>query len=441
MIERLRLYLGSDADNSPLVLWRIFWGFLIFCESIGAILTGWVQETFMDATFTFTFIGFEWLQPLPGHGMHVYFGVMALVGLSIMFGFRYRLSSTVFFLMWTAVYLMQKSHYNNHYYLMVILAFIMILVPANRFKSLDVRLGYVKERLTCARWNILLFVLIVGLVYVVASLNKIHYDWLQARPLKVWFSYKTNYFLIGPLLGKEWFAYVIAYGGILYDGLIFFILLHPRTRNFGFVLSLIFNLFNSAVFQIGIFPYMMIAFTVFFYSGDWLRSRFFRKSSPVTVFESKPMSRLAFYVFIGFFLVNMLLPLRHHLYPGDVHWTEEGHRLSWQMMLRSKGGAAVFEVRNKATGEKIPVNLRDHLTANQRADCGLKPDMTWQFAQYLKRHFASQNTEVEVYCKARVSLNGYKAQYLIDPTVDLAAVDWERFKHAHWILDENRPTE
>lgn len=441
MITNLRYFLGSEIDNSPLVVWRIAWGLLIFAEGVGAIVTGWVQEVFILPEFTFTFIGFEWLRPLPGDWMHVYYVLLALVGLMIAAGYRYRLASVLFFLMWTAVYFMQKSHYNNHYYLMCLMGFLMIWLPAHHSKSMDVRASRTANKTTCDRWHIWIFILLIGLIYVAASLNKMHLDWMHARPLKVWFSYKSSYPIIGPLLAKEWFAYVIAWGGILYDGLIFFLLLHPRTRLFGFSLSVIFNLFNSAVFQIGVFPYMMIASTVFFFKPDQIGRIFLRRKETKPSLEQRPMSPIATYVFLGFFLVNILLPLRHHLYPGDVHWTEEGHRLSWQMMLRAKTSRISFFVEEKGSGIRENVRLSDYLSSNQRSDFGGKPDMIWQFAQHLKSHFANEGRDVAVYARALVSLNGSKYMELIDPNVDLASVPWERFKHSDWILDENRPQE
>ena len=40
-------------------------------------------------------------------------------------------------------------------------------------------------------------------------------------------------------------------------------------------------------------------------------------------------------------LQQMLFPLRAYaLYPGDVTWTEMGHRYSWRMKLRDKAGFA-----------------------------------------------------------------------------------------------------
>ena len=36
------------------------------------------------------------------------------------------------------------------------------------------------------------------------------------------------------------------------------------------------------------------------------------------------------------FVIQIALPLRHWFFQDDVLWTEEGHRLSWRMMLRGK---------------------------------------------------------------------------------------------------------
>ena len=46
----------KNIDNAPLIVFRIFFGFLIACESFGAIFTGWVKQVFIAPQFTFSFI-------------------------------------------------------------------------------------------------------------------------------------------------------------------------------------------------------------------------------------------------------------------------------------------------------------------------------------------------------------------------------------------------
>jgi hypothetical protein len=54
--------------------------------------------------------------------------------------------------------------------------------------------------------------------------------------------------------------------------------------------------------------------------------------------------------------VQLLVPLRHYVIPGSVHWTEEGHRYSWYMLLRQKYGTVFFEVTDPSVGHSWRVN-------------------------------------------------------------------------------------
>lgn len=437
MLQRISDFLGTNTDNSPLVIFRMFFGFLVACETFGAILTGWVEKTLVKPDFTFSFIGLEWLQPLQGNGMYYYFIIMGICGLLIMLGLFYRFSSLLFFVMWTAVYLMQKSEYNNHYYMLILLSGAMAMMPAHRGKSLDIKLGIAKPADTCQNVCIWFFIVQIMIVYVFASTNKMHIDWLMARPIGIWFKYKANYWLIGPLLTKEWFQYVIAWGGVVYDGLVFFLLLYKPTRKLGFALSLIFNLFNSAVFQIGIFPYLMIALTVFFFPAETIKNLFF-KSRTLAPSRSGTLSRPLTWAVVIYFLWQIILPVRHHLYRGDVHWTEEGHKMAWQMMLRAKSSQMKVDVVNRETGVRTPIKLGDYVTRNQRRGMGSHPDIIWQFAQIVREDYRDRGEDVAVYVNSKVSLNGHPFQPIVNPEVDLGSVAWDRWKHSDWILLNNK---
>lgn len=411
----------------------MIFGFLAAAESFGAIATGWLKKTFIVPEFTFTIIGFEWLQPLEGNGMIVYFAVMGTAALLIMLGLFYRASTFVFLSMWTVVYIMQKTHYNNHYYLLVLLSAAMLLLPAHKNRSLDSHFGFTIAKQSCARICHYFFVIQILIVYVYASIHKIHWDWLEARPLSIWFQYKSNYWVIGSLLQERWFQYAIAWGGVLYDGTIIFLLLNPKSRKIGFVLSIVFNLFNSFVFQIGIFPYLMIGLTVFFFPPETIRNIFFKKKPKVYPIR-KQLSLGWTYILVLYFIFQILLPARNHLFQGNVGFTEEGHRLSWRMMLRAKSGSLNMFVEDKETGKRDRVNLRDHLSPDQRSSIAVQPDMIWQFAKHLKEEYAAKEEDIAVYADAKVSLNGHPRKLLIDKNVNLASVPWESFKHSEWIL-------
>ena len=77
-------FLFHRIDNSQIIVFRIFFGLLMAAECWGAIATGWVKETFVEPSFTFTFIGFEWTKFLLGTPMYYVFGVLGFMGILIL---------------------------------------------------------------------------------------------------------------------------------------------------------------------------------------------------------------------------------------------------------------------------------------------------------------------------------------------------------------------
>ncbi|WP_228852725.1 HTTM domain-containing protein [Aegicerativicinus sediminis] len=432
-------FLFTRIDNSPLIVFRIIFGFLVLMEGVGAIFTGWIKRTLIEPQETFTFIGFEWLQPLGGNGMYFYYAIMGLLGLLIMVGYKYRWSIFAFTLMWTATYLMQKSSYNNHYYLLILLSGIMAIVPANRFLSVDVKLNPSLKKRSMPNWCRWIFVLQMFIVYTYAMIAKLYPDWLDASVPKLLMAPKSDFVIVGDLLQERWVHYAIAYVGIFFDGLIVPLLLWKRTRKYAFIGSIFFHLFNSFIFHIGIFPYMSLGLCVFFFPPKTIQKIFFPKQEyfePV-VGEKPRYYKPAIAILTAYFIVQILLPLRHWAIKGDVLWTEEGHRLSWRMMLRSRSGNTTFKLVNTKTNDSIPIKLSDFLTSKQRRSVSTKPDVMWQFAQRLKRHYAQEGIEIKVFVDSKVSVNGGPHWQLIDPKVDLANVPWDHFRHNDWILLPN----
>ncbi|MEM1408266.1 MAG: HTTM domain-containing protein [Bacteroidota bacterium] len=429
------------VDNSPLVLFRMIFGFLLFAEAWGAIATGWVKKAFITPDYTFPFIDFPWLQPLPGYSMYAYYIIMGIAGLMVMLGFYYRWAIGIYAVMWAGVYFMQKTNYNNHYYLLMLLNFMMWMVPAHQYGSLDAKRNAEVRSLTCPQWCIWFFSGTMAIVYFYASVAKMYPEWIEAKPISIWFNNKKDYWLIGPILTIPWFQKFVAWGGILYDLFIGPGLIWKKTRKYAFIASILFHLFNSAVFQVGIFPYLGIAIGVFFFDPEVVRRIFFKKKPSL---EGKsidpymyPVQPWKFYFMATYLSVHFLLPLRHWLYPGNVNWTEEGHRLAWHMMLRVKSGYVKFNVRNNDTGEEWQVRPQEYLTAKQSRSIATRPDMLWQFVQILKEDLQSKGHQnISIYANGKVSLNGARHATLYDPQYDLANTEWHRFKPSEWLIPQ-----
>lgn len=233
-------------------------------------------------------------------------------------------------------------------------------------------------------------------------------------------------------------VYLFAYGGMMLDLFIFPLLLWRRTMPFALVLGIGFHLMNARIFNIGIFPWFMIASMVLFLPVSWLRfgglwaassnkikdvGRKSRRRSPM---PELPLLKPAHYLslaLIGVYLVWQVgFPLRHHAYPDNVAWNEDGHRFSWRMMLRTKQGDATFHVYNPVTREAWVVDPDDHLVSYQASKMPTHPDMILQFSHYLADRFRAEGHEqIEVRAEIHVSLNGRPRTMYIDPDIDLAA--------------------
>ncbi len=433
MISRL---LFSRMDNSPLIIFRILFGILISLESFGAILTGWVRRTLVEPEFTFTFIGFEWLQPLPGNGMYFYYLLMGLTGVLVTVGYRYRLSMIAFTLLWMGTYLMQKTSYNNHYYLLVLLCVLMCFLPAHRAYSMDCKRNpqlRSDQMYTGVKW-IIVFQLFI--VYTYASIAKLYADWFDFTIIAQLMEARKDFFLIGPPLQLPLVHKIIGVFGILFDLLVVPLLLFKPTRKWAFIASIFFHLFNSIVFHIGIFPYLSLAFCVFFFEPETIRRIFFKKKPIPTLSPGVPPAGAPWITGIlgVYFLVQLVLPIRHHFIADDVLWTEEGHRMSWRMMLRTRRGNLQFRVVDKVTGAGELVSLQKWLTPKQRRKVQAYPDFAWQFAQRLKSHYSEKGQDVAVYVLGNVGVNRRDFHPFIDPNTDLAAEPWDPFRHHSWIL-------
>ena len=133
--------LFEPVDIASLVFFRIAFGSIMLWETWRYYDHGWIGRYFTGKEFYFTYWPFDFVQPWPGDGMFIHFGLMAVFAACIVLGLFYRVSATAFFLMFTYVFLLEQARYLNHYYLVCLIAFVMIFMPANRHFSLDALLN------------------------------------------------------------------------------------------------------------------------------------------------------------------------------------------------------------------------------------------------------------------------------------------------------------
>lgn len=407
----------------PLVVLRIGFGLMMLVSTVRFVLNGWVEDFYITPEFHFTYLGFGWVKPLPDAWMYGPFLAMGVLSITIMVGWHYRLSMAGFFIAFTYVELLDKTYYLNHYYFVSLFSFLLIFLPLHRYFSPDVRHKPSIQTRMVPIWMIRAVQIQLAIVYFYAGVAKLNPDWMvDGLPLTLWLHSKVEFPLIGALFDEHWVALGMSWGGAFFDLTIPFWLWWRRTRLPAYGCLVVFHLLTGWLFPIGMFPYIMIVATlVFFDERDY--ERLLRWRAPKVDFPSKisvKPSRLMVGFLAVFFAIQILFPLRHWLYAGNVLWTEEGFRFSWRVMVVEKTGFTVFTVEDEESGEIWIVFPNQYLTPQQERQMSFQPDMILEFAHFLEnRYKARGHREVSVTVEAYVSLNGRPSQYLIDPSTDL----------------------
>jgi hypothetical protein len=254
----------------------------------------------------------------------------------------------------------------------------------------------------------------------------------------MWLSRRVHYPVIGPFLEEEWVVAVFCYGGLLLDLFVVPALLWHRTRAFAFAAAVGFHMLNAWLFRIGVFPWLMIAATTLFLAPDWpsrLADRLRGVAAPMRRPKqaSAPVSGSVASLLALYFALQLALPLRHHLYPGWVHWTEEGHYFSWRMMLREKRAHGVFTVTDLEGKPVAVVDPKRELPRWQANALLFRPELIRQFAHQIGRLMEETEGEpVRVHARISAALNGREPQFIVDPHVDLSREPY-RLGAAPWI--------
>ncbi|PWJ58005.1 vitamin K-dependent gamma-carboxylase-like protein [Dyadobacter jejuensis] len=427
------------VSSSSLAFFRIIFGLLMLASLLRFLSRGWLEKFYIQPEFYFSFYGFEWIKPLPDPYIYWVFYALIIAAVTITLGLFYRFSIIVFFLLFTYVELLDKSVYLNHYYQVSLLAWLMCWLPMNGTCSVDQYLFKKTRRPLTPLWMVWVLRLQVGSVYFFGGLAKLRYDWLfEAQPLKIWLAANSHIPVLGDFLGYTWLAFVLSWFALFFDLTAAFLLSNKSTRMYAYVLIVLFHVLTHILFQIGMFPWMMIVTALVFFPTHWHQKilAIFERNRTIHLSSSSVPSNhsLTIGVLALFFLFQLMMPFRSYAYPGNVLWHEQGFRFSWNIMLMEKNASLEYEVIFKNNGKKIYVRPEKHLNTIQAKQCSFQPDMILQFAHYLNQYYKDQglgNTEVYAICYA--SVNGHASRLLIDPEVDLVTQK-DGFADKKWIL-------
>jgi hypothetical protein len=438
-------YFHKLSSITPLVVFRIAFGIMLFLSTVRFWANGWIESLYIKPKYFFNFYGFEFVKPL-GNYTYMLFVICAISAILVSIGYYYRIAIISLFLSFTYIELIDKTTYLNHYYFVSMVCLLMIFLPANAYFSLDSYFKKVKKCFTIPSWYLDALKFLVCILYFYAGIAKINEDWLlHALPLKIWLPARNDMPIIGFLFNYQETAFAFSWIGCIYDILIPFLLWNRFTRIYAYFAVIIFHALTSMLFPIGMFPYIMIVTALVFFSSDFhfkilqIIARVFNFKTEILskdgIFVGSFVKEKAIqYFLLLFFTFQLLVPFRYLLYPGKLFWTEEGFRFSWRVMLIEKAGYAQFTIKDSKTEKRIVVDNSEFLTPFQEKMMSTQPDMILQYAHILRDYYSKNGfTEPKVFVDSYVALNGETGKPLIDPKVDLAK-EQESFKHKKWIL-------
>ena len=468
-VARVEGALLRPVDVAWLAAYRVMFGLALAVSMERFLAYGWVESLLVAPRFRFHYWGFGEVAPLSMGAMRMLFWGLVVLALAVAAGFAFRVTAPLFAAGLTYVQLIDVSTYLNHYYLAGLLAWLLAVSPASRAWSIDAWLGARrrgasrgprKEEIATA-W-LWLFRVQVGVVYVFAGLAKLQGDWLlHGQPLGIWLGARTSLPVLGVLFTMPGVPLVMSWFGFLFDSTVVLWLSWKKTRLWAYAVVVGFHVLTRLLFDIGMFPIIMSISALVFFSPEWPRAltkrwRSWRSASgdvdgsirdvssvrrlPPDVYLPDVRSargllavRAALALGAVYALVQIAMPLRCHLYGGNVLWHEQGMRFSWRVMVRAKGGATTFLVREKATGHVFHVSPREYLTPYQENEMASQPDLLLQLAHHVRSDFERRgHGDVEVRAESKVSLNGRRGALLVDPEIDLSTVS-DGLAHASWI--------
>jgi len=460
MRESLSIYqrLFAPVDARRLAWFRVvfgitaFWQVWMYVSAANAI-----ERLYVNPSFHFTYLGFGWVKPWPGQGIFVLFCVLTLLAILIIVGAYYRFCMAMFCVGFTYLFLIDKALYQNHYYLICLISFLMSFMPANSTFSIDSRRFRKFRATTVPAWTVGLLQFQLGVVYFFGGLAKINPDWLRGEPMRAWLYSGTLHGMPEWALteGMVWF---LTWSGLLFDLLIFPLLLWRRTRIWAYLAAMLFHLGTEWIFDIGVFPWFMIfaVTTLFGFHPRWPRLK--DQASSVLRGNEFSMARVGSLsmrqklvsCLLGLYAaIQILVPLRHHLHDGRPSWNGKGDLFAWRMKLDDKigkrhdnklGTIAIFARRTDAIDE-FEIESSQVLTNEfQQAAVYRHPDMTLDFVHFLADTYRQRGIrDIEIYVHCHVALNGRRPQPIIDSAIDLAAAPRTFFGPTPWVTDLIEP--
>uniref|UniRef100_A0A061SAH3 Vitamin k-dependent gamma-carboxylase n=1 Tax=Tetraselmis sp. GSL018 TaxID=582737 RepID=A0A061SAH3_9CHLO len=446
LLQSYVAWLEVPVHSSTIAVFRMLYALCVLAQ-----LAKW-QDMFVEFHASYVVLpypGMGWVRPLSVRGGSVLLGTCAAAAVLQLVGLATAAATPVMWLTFAWLFHICESNHNNHYLLMCHVLFVGSFIGWGRWMSLDqailARLGRRRDP-RVPRWHLLAMRLLFSIPYLYGAFAKMNHDWLfRAQPLIMWFEPR------GGLYSNPLFPWFIAWSGMLFDLVIAFLLFYRKTRYIiAFPAAVFFNTCNKIMFNIGVFPLMMIASLILFLEphhpaqlvAHILRRKAYGlpdrsedgsldgdsdKLNKPRAHERRfgPLTARQWWTaifFTSFCTFHALFPLRHFvLYRSNPSWTEEGHFGAWHMKLRSKRGSTVLIIEEMNGMKHMLAPAEDNFVNNaQKRKLEDKPHVLLLYVGRLKMVFEAASRPLKsVKVMSCFALNSRPSRQLYIPTANL----------------------
>ena len=439
-MKKIVSYLSVEIPGISISIFRIFFGFILSLQSIYWIIIGFIQKNIIDPTFLFPFI--KGLEPLDDTLMNFGLnGSLLISSICIMTNKFYRIGLTIYLFSFTYLWLLCQGYFNNHYYLISIICFLLLFSKTPFSKS---------EKIRIPKLHLYSLQLLIIIIYFIAGLNKLNPYWLvDIQPM-------THILSKVGINEASVFIPFFAYLGLFFDLLIGPILLIKKTRFIGFVAAILFHLMNFIIFilvggEIGFFPFIMISTLILFLDPKFIESKILKNNA--RLLSRQHLNKKISYILLVFLFFQIIIPFRHVFFEGYVDYNGIGQRFSWRLKnmykkhdqeiikfrLLVKNNSTIMSTFNlaedpmevaKFKGKKINV----YLTERQKTNLFYYPNMIPEFAKKIEVLIQEKvAVDLIINGECNIGFMGREKQLLFDPNIDLTKITNSTYKANTWL--------
>lgn len=445
IISRFRTWLSDPIDPYMLAIFRIGYGVLMMYNMFRYYQIGFIRNMFVLPKLNFHYDFLYWIRPMPELYMNLVLALLFACAFCIAIGLLFRWATILFGLGYAYLFLIDKSIYNNHIYLFILLAFLFSFTDAD--KALSFRSKGL-SRWSVQRWQIFIFQAQIVIVYFYGGIAKLTRDWLfHCQPVRYLVEHMDANHVLAPILKNEAAIYILNYGGLLLDLGSPLLLWYKPIRKWAVYLFIGFNLANSRIFSdIGIFPYTMLFALLIFYDTKELPiiSTLLNKGNRLKVSMAsvhKPerteavASKAVHVMLYIYFLFQLLFPFRGHFLPNPLDWTTIGNRFSWRMKVDTREAVEnKFYMHSDSLAQPLLVESNTFINTVQIRHLEHDPRSIADFARFLKQEALKYHMpNPQVTANIQLRYNGRPAQYFVDPQIDLSMVEYAWYKKLKWV--------